>query len=489
MRKLGNLIVNEYVKNLMKISTIIMLAAVVLTAVGYNGIRYIQEQDRQKWSTSNIYYQSYDEEISWAKSTKHEGWKLRVETLTFLKENNIIQDYRHDDYWMHSAVHDVFEQKAMAKELLNEGKTALAENAQKHADELGEAIKNKDWKAYNKINAGILEYSLKNYDKLNLSEKGGIWDSKEHLEIGLWGAKYQLENEIAPFQGNWKHVLLSNVRSDKHELLRLKSVSSAEQDQSAIADTEDALLIGEYRLENNIKVNTSKSDGVMNDSHYENGLSFWDVFTSSALGINVISVLIIIIAGSVISSEFASGTIKYLLVNPVKRYKIFLAKYISVLSFAALMLIIYYAFNMVLSGIMFGFGDFTAPYLYVSGGEVAEGSSFLFVASKYLVSSIGMICMATLAFAVSSVARNSALSIGLGVGLYLSGYGAVALMSDMGLDFGRYIIFSNLELNAIIEGISLYKGQTLPFALAVIGAYMLVFLLTAWDGFIRRDVK
>jgi ABC-2 type transport system permease protein len=153
------------------------------------------------------------------------------------------------------------------------------------------------------------------------------------------------------------------------------------------------------------------------------------------------------------------------------------------------MLLIYYIFNMLLSGILFGFGDFGAPYLYVSGGKVLQGSSFLFVASKYIVASVGMICMATFAFAISSVAKSSALSIGLGVFLYLSGYGAVAVMSQLKLDFGRYIIFSNLELNAIAEGASIYKGQTLTFALAVISVYMIVFLLTAWDGFVRRDIK
>ncbi|MCL2014370.1 MAG: ABC transporter permease, partial [Oscillospiraceae bacterium] len=289
---------------------------------------------------------------------------------------------------------------------------------------------------------------------------------------------------------DWKYMLLQEIQGFKSELLRLKSADPAEQDRKAIAAVEDEILISEYKFDNNIKVNTSKSGGVINDSHYYNeGLKFWDVFASSALGINIISVLIIIIAGSVISSEFSSGTIKYLLVNPVKRYKIFIAKYISVLSFAFLMLLIYYIFNMFLSGILFGFDDFGAPYLYVSGGRVLQGSSLLFVASKYLMASVGMVCMATFAFAMSSVAKSSALSIGLGVFLYLSGYGAVAVMSQLKLDFGRYIIFSNLELNAIAEGASIYKGQTLTFALAVISVYMVVFLLTAWDGFVRRDIK
>ncbi|MDD4494389.1 MAG: ABC transporter permease [Eubacteriales bacterium] len=485
MRKLGNIVINEYIKILLKLSTIIMLIAVVVAAVGYNGLRFIQDREQQRWSGS-YYYESYDEEINRAKSEKYEGWEIRVEVSTFLKENNITQNHMEDDYWIQSAAYTMFEQKTMAKEFTEAGDTAQAEKSQKLADDLEKAIKSKDWKAYNNINAKTLEAAVKDFK----DEGNSYWESKEYLEISLWAANYQVEHEIPPFNSDWKYGLLNEVQGNKSEIIRLKGADPGEQDRKAIAAAEDAALIGEYRLDNNIRVSTSKSGGVMNESYnYGEGLKFWDVFTSSALGINIISVLIIIIAGSVISSEFSTGTIKYLLVNPVKRYKIFIAKYISVLSFAFLMLFIYYVFNMLLSGIFFGFGDFGAPHLYVSGGKVLQGSSFLFVASKYLVASVGMICMATLAFAISSVARSSALSIGLGVFLYLSGYGAVAVMSQLKLDFGRYVIFSNLELNAIAEGVSIYKGQTLTFALTIIGVYMLVFLLTAWDGFVRRDVK
>ncbi|MDD2361594.1 MAG: ABC transporter permease [Oscillospiraceae bacterium] len=486
MRKLGNIVINEYIKILLKLSTIIMLIAVVLVAVGYNGLRFIQKRQEQRWAGS-AYYESYDDIINRAKSEKYEGWEITVEASTFLKDNNITQKYNEDDYWINSAAHTMFEQKAMAKELLDAGDIAQAQKSQKLADNLNEAIKAKDWKAYNKINADTLEAVAADYKE---DENVPLYESKEQLEIMLWAAKYQSEHEIPPFAGDWRYGLLNEVQANKSELIRLKGADPGEQDRKAIAAAEDALLISQYRLDNNIRVYTSKISGVINDNYnYEEGLKFWDVFTSSALGINFISVLIIIIAGSLISSEFSSGTVKYLLVNPVKRYKIFIAKYISLLTFAFLMLLIYYLFNILLSGIFFGFGDLGAPHLYVSGSKVLKGSSFLYVASKYLVSSVGMICMATFAFALSSVARSSALSIGLGIFLYLSGYGIVAVMSASKLDFGRYIIFSNLELNAIAEGMSIFKGQTLTFALAVIVVYMLVFLLTAWDGFVRRDVK
>ena len=484
MRKFGNIIVNEYIKILMKISTIVMLVAVVVVAVGYNGLRVMEDWQTQQWSNNSYYYQSYDEEINWVKAEKYDGWEERVAVLTFLKENDITQNYYDDDYWTNTAVYVMFEQKEEAKLSSMYGDTAQAEKCQKRVEELEKAIKYKDWKIYNRINADIAQDALDNFEDVD-----GI-DSKEQLEIGLWAVKYKFENEVPPFTSNWKNSLVDGMQNSKSALINLKSSTSDEQIRKEIAAAEEAVLVGQYRLDNDIRVMTSKADGVMSGNNdWGARLTFWDVFTTSAMGINVISVLIIIIAGSVISSEFSTGTVKYLLVNPVKRYKIFIAKYVSVLTFAILMLLIYYIFNIFLSGIFFGFGDFAAPYLYVSGGKVMQGSSFLFVASKYLVSSIGMICMATLAFAISSVAKSSALSIGAGVFLYVAGWSIVGLMAGFNLDFGRYLIFANLELNAIVEGISPFRGQTLPFALTVIAAYMSVFLLTAWDGFVRRDIK
>jgi ABC-2 type transport system permease protein len=464
------LIVNEYVKILMKKSTVIMLIAVAVVAAGYNMIRFMEDRDRQSWMNSSYtYHQSYDDGIHWANSSAYEGWEVQVEILTYLRDNNVTQNHRDDDFWLQSVVYDMFYQEDQA-----------------FRDELEGIFKRKDWRAYQEVRIRFLEQTLAGFEE---RPGASFWESKESLEINLWQHRYRLEHNIPPFQSDWRNNALQSVVQSKYEAGMMKDAPPAEQDHSGIAAAEEAVLVGIYRLDNGIRVHTSKSDGITGGVGWDERLRFWDVFAASALGINVISVLIIIVAGSLISSEFSSGTVKYLLVNPVKRGKIFLSKYITVLTFAFVMLLLYYIFNVLLSGALFGFGDFGAPYLYVSGGEVVRGSSFLLVASKYLVGSIGMICMATLAFAISSVARSSALSIGLGVFLYLSGYGAVAIMSQLRLDFGRYIIFSNLELNAIAEGVSIYRGQTVPFALAVIGVYMLVFLLTAWDGFVRRDVK
>ncbi|MCL1852135.1 MAG: hypothetical protein FWF88_03770 [Peptococcaceae bacterium] len=48
---------------------------------------------------------------------------------------------------------------------------------------------------------------------------------------------------------------------------------------------------------------------------------------------------------------------------------------------------------------------------------------------------------------------------------------------------------ANTNLNGIMTKSTPFLGQTVPFAMTVIAVYMVVFWLTAWDGFVRRDVR
>ena len=111
------------------------------------------------------------------------------------------------------------------------------------------------------------------------------------------------------------------------------------------------------------------------------------------------------------------------------------------------------------------------------------------MAGQYLLGSVNRIVMATLAFAISSLIRSSALAIGVSLFAMLAGSGAVLFLKEaLNIDWARYIVFANTDLNAILSGTTPFVNQTIGFALGVIAVYMVVFLLTAWDGFVRREV-
>lgn len=474
MRKMCGLIVNEYIKIFAKVSTIIMLVVIVVLALGYNGLMFTNNKMQVIYYGSNDSNMFYDQQIQNELQNKQPGWETRVEQYTFLRDNKI-----NDFDWRSAAVYEAFALKETINSMPNEDEKI---SNQARFDAMINSIRSDDWKTYLKDNMT----RIRTDQDIPQGEK----------DIQLWSMQYRIDHDVKPDapnypDSNWKSNLIYTLENNKKMLNEELQKPYAERDQSKYAVFNEAVLIDTYRLDNNIEVATKP------DNPNANGMgvsgfgseNFWTVFQRSVGVISFVSVLIIIVAGSAIASEFSGGTIKFLLINPVKRWKILVAKYISVLSAALVMLVICYIFNALLAGLFFGFQDISVPHLYVSGDTVQTGSSFLFVAWKYLLASIGLITMATFAFALSSLTKSSALAIGLGVFLMMAGSGAVLFLVRFKMDWARYLIFANTDLNAIAMKMPPFIGQTIGFALIVIAVYMVVFCLTAWDGFVRRDIK
>jgi len=209
--------------------------------------------------------------------------------------------------------------------------------------------------------------------------------------------------------------------------------------------------------------------------------NFWNSFLMSASLVTLISVFMIVISGTCISSEFSSGTVKFLLMNPVKRWKILTAKYISVLLYAAAMVVLCYIVNFLMAGFIFGFDNV---------GNDTANTNLWTVAQSYLWNCIPLVFMTTLVFALSALTRSSALAIGLGIFLLLMGDAITAqLYMLFKLDWLRYLPFGNLDLKSIYDGKVAFPNQTLTFAIIDLTVYMLIFFAGAWFGFVKRDIK
>ena len=201
-----------------------------------------------------------------------------------------------------------------------------------------------------------------------------------------------------------------------------------------------------------------------------------------------IGLLVIIIAGGIVSSEFSGGTIKFLLINPVKRWKILVSKYVTTITFGYILIIITYIISAVMSLTVFGADDLSASFISVSDGIVKEIPGFLYVFKNYMLGSVEIVVMSSLAFAISSVARSSALAIGISVMAYFGGNTVMLILSQLNISWARYLIWANVDLSGIMEGSGMFMGQTLTSAFAVIAVHMVIFLMIAWDGFTRREV-
>ncbi|WP_249727629.1 ABC transporter permease, partial [Bacillus paralicheniformis] len=68
-----------------------------------------------------------------------------------------------------------------------------------------------------------------------------------------------------------------------------------------------------------------------------------------------IPLLVMIVFIDIVSGERSDGTMKMLLTRPIRRWKILLSKYVTMLFFISLILLLVGLFSYILSGLVFGY--------------------------------------------------------------------------------------------------------------------------------------
>jgi ABC-2 type transport system permease protein len=272
------------------------------------------------------------------------------------------------------------------------------------------------------------------------------------------------ENDINP---NWKQTLKA-----ENEALK-KQVGEFPVQNGQMDYLDRQISINDYRIKHNLSP----------DEAY----SMWSFVTDASQLIQFAGLFTIIIAAGIVASEFNWGTIKLLLIRPINRSKILISKYITVLLFALLMVGLLFAFSTALGAILFGIPDQSVPYLNYYDGKVTEQSMIVHLMIFYGLNSISMIMLATMAFMISAVFRNSSLAIGLSLFLMFTG-GQVTHLIAIKYTWAKYILFANTDLMQYFEGIPMVKGMTLPFSVSMLVIYFLVFQFLAFYVFKKRDV-
>jgi ABC-2 type transport system permease protein len=288
------------------------------------------------------------------------------------------------------------------------------------------------------------------------------------LIVSITGAfmKYQENRTDQNHDEDWKTILVQENEALKSQLE--SSPIKVEQDYY-----KKQIAINEYRIEHDIPFREKY-----------NGWSF--VKDSSEL-ILLAGLFTIIVSAGIVASEFSWGTIKLLLIRPINRSKILISKYLTVLLFALLLVGSLFVYSAILGTILFGLPEQAIPYLNYFDGKVTEQPMFIYLINYYGLASIEMIMMATMAFMISSVFRNSSLAIGLSLTLMFMGSQLTALLS-MKFTWAKYILFANTNLMQYFEGAPLVEGMTLTFSIIMILLYFVIFQFLAFYVFNKRDV-
>ena len=226
-------------------------------------------------------------------------------------------------------------------------------------------------------------------------------------------------------------------------------------------------------------------------------------YTSQVAQYGII-VLLILIAGSSVSQELATGSIKSLIIAPVKRWKIYTAKLLSIITWMILASVLVSLFAIIGTGIAFGF-DKLPPYLYVSGGVVKEMPYFLARILVDLVQNISVFFYAFVAFMISCYTKNTGVSVGISVGLLLCHQVPTLLeLSEMPPRILDFTPIANMDMvNKVFpyiklmvyddESISMFTNSTfsVPLWQCIVYTAVLTFtvLFIAYEQFTKKDIQ
>jgi len=235
------------------------------------------------------------------------------------------------------------------------------------------------------------------------------------------------------------------------------------------------ILMNEYRIKNNY-------EPIADDN-------IWGFINSISGKLSIATIFSIIIASSILTNEYKWGTLKNLLVKPYSKSKILASKFITVLIYACVQYLLMLFFSWLIGGFMFGFSGTSQPHLFVENNVVKEINLSMYVLINYGLDAINLVVLATVAFMISTLFNNSAISIGVSITIMFS----LTVLTDFFSDFfwNKYSLFSNLHLeDYLFGGVPKMEGMTLYSSLFMISMYQIMFLLITWITFtkIKRDV-
>ena len=202
----------------------------------------------------------------------------------------------------------------------------------------------------------------------------------------------------------------------------------------------------------------------------------------------LVGIFVTIIASAMVSKEFSMGTIKLLLIRSYSRSKILTSKYI-----ATLLITVTYYMSLYIGTIVVALFtseiNSTTEYVYLSSDWTYMHSNFWFYFLGILASNlIYLIIIATIAFSLSTISRNTSLSLGTTLGiLFLGPLLTLYLISKTELT--KYLLMANWNLTNYLPGNSpSMEGMTLPFSMIINSLYLILLLFVGYYSFNRKDI-
>lgn len=513
MRKLGALFHNEMLKSRKKISVFIIVIVMTVGMIGcsafmketnhyymgypegsYDAVKYNIEYAESLQRQIQQYEKMLEDETlppTEAENLKMQLFELKTEYVNYdifgnyAKENKIGElSYR---YTMLAELVDLRNQMLKIEFYNGDLSAAEYQTLRKQYEELDAALKLDDYGEYIRMRNQQIQAD----SSLSDAQKDAMTSYNETLlklcPTGQY-ASYQEKNRAETLLSE-KSLIDASLRNN----VDLQNGGNLTKERRAVLEKDQIL------------VNAKIEKGFLQEEP-DNTPGGESYVMASSLGFIFVIIILIILAGSMMSHEMSTGTIKSLIIAPVKRWKFFAAKYLSLIVTMLFLILYTYGVASLTNGLLFGFDSFGDKIFLVSG-RAAEMNYFLYQFLSALCNIVPLLIFTTLAYLLSIVTKNTAASVSVTIGLYLGG-SFLHLLVVSGLSGYAYLVkflpFSNLGLfekifyttgtsqnigGMLFGNIADASAAPLVFSVIYIIIILICMVSVGLDHFCRRDIK
>lgn len=295
------------------------------------------------------------------------------------------------------------------------------------------------------------------------NDKDKIEEYKTKMDMSIQNAQTQIAALKADKDNSvdWKASLKQQIKNDEDRLSQIKADVQGTSSYE-INGLDSQISLNKYLLEHDIKP-------VAEGSEFK---AFNCIFSLiEALGELFLAIGVAVFVADMVSGEAAPPTMKLLLTQPVSRAKVIFSKFMSINTAAIACIIGVELLAFLIIGLLFGFGDASYPTLVgarykfdttqmMQGGQyplaVVAGSRYIIPAWQYLVrlllmQSLYIAACVSAVFLISSLVKNSMVSMGISV---VSVIGAFILFLGMSAFRGlaRYVFVLFGRAGEVITG-------------------------------------
>ena len=199
-----------------------------------------------------------------------------------------------------------------------------------------------------------------------------------------------------------------------------------------------------------------------------------------------IMVCIIVISCFFITSEYSNKTLGRLAMSGASRWKILTSKFLAIIFFALVFMLIFAAFTVLCGWIVFGFDDFSTHYVYFDGVKVVERNVMVQMMLNFLYNTVSLVSISSLAVFVAVLTKSNL--IGMSLCFAISVFGSLFSSVFAGTDWLKYTLFANTDFSRFLNNEIAFDNYTPIMSLCVLGVHTIIFVAGAYAVFCKQDV-